>query len=254
MRSSIDLDQPLFLQSAKGGEGPGAERPKGVGPSGSSWPRERLFLVPLSRSLLCHRVPHRSWGTLHFPEASPDAQWALPEQDLEPLDAIFRSMRPTGPEDRHRWLFNPNPRFLRPNLSWQETQAELEMLQSAAAEKLLGALSPEGLVDFARTVNNHHALGQAVMGVGEHDEAKRRIKIGLLADDDAAADLATGMLFALADARGYAPIDCWWERAIAEGWSERAELRIVGVLPVSPTTWDRIAARSPRSIRTTGQK
>src|SRR5207248_6189263 len=27
-------------------------------------------------SLLCHRVPHRSWGTLHFPEASPEG-WTL---------------------------------------------------------------------------------------------------------------------------------------------------------------------------------
>lgn len=174
------------------------------------------------------------------------AQWAIPERDLEPLDAIFRSLHPTGPEDRHRWLFNPNPSFLRPNLSWEETQARLEAQQATAAGELLGALSPEGLVDFARTISNQYALGRAIMKVGKYEEAKRRvIEIGLLADDEAAADLATGMLFAVAHPLGYEQIDRWWERAVAEGWGDRAELRIVGVLPATPATWDRVAARSP---------
>jgi hypothetical protein len=175
-----------------------------------------------------------------------DAQWAIPERDLEPLDAVFQSLHPTGPEDRHRWLFNPNPSLLMPNLSWEETQAQLETEQATAAGELLGALSPEGLVDFARTVSNPHALGMAIMKVGGYDEAKRRvIEIGLLADDDAAADVAVRMLFAVAHARGYEEIDRWWERAVAAGWGDRAELRIVGVLPATPTTWDRVAARSP---------
>src|SRR5207248_9600938 len=39
---------------------------------------DRFFRKFLRKpSLLCHRVPHRSWGTLHFPEASPTADGAF---------------------------------------------------------------------------------------------------------------------------------------------------------------------------------
>ena len=174
-----------------------------------------------------------------------DAEWAMPEEDLEPLDAIFRTLQPIGPEDRHRWLFRANPNFLRPNVSWEELQAELQANQLAAAEELLAILSPEQLFDFARTITMHHALGLAIAKAGVSEALKQHIlKIGLLADDDAGADLAMGILFGLANAHGLEWVDHLWHTATSEGWGERAELRIVRALPVSPSTWERIAARS----------
>ena len=54
-----------------------------------------------------------------------------------------------------------------------------------------------------------------------------------------------GILFGLANAHGLEWVDLLWKMATSEGWGERAELRIVKALPVSPSTWERIAARSP---------
>lgn len=101
-----------------------------------------------------------------------DAQWAMAEEDLEPLDAIFQTLQPIGPEDRHRWLFRANPNFLRPNVSWEDLQAELQANQLAAAEELLAALAPNRLFDFARTITMHHALGLAIAKAGGQRDAE----------------------------------------------------------------------------------
>jgi transcriptional regulator with XRE-family HTH domain len=175
-----------------------------------------------------------------------DAQWSLSEKDLQPLDAIFRALQPIGPEDRHRWLFCPNPNFLRPNVSLENLRAELEADQLAATEELVAVLSPERLFEFAKTITRQAALGQSIANTGIGEAMKQRIlKMALLADDDAGAELGMGMLFGLANTRGIEWVDRLWEMAASEGWGERAELRIIGMLPVNPSTWERIAARSP---------
>lgn len=71
------------------------------------------------------------------------------------------------------------------------------------------------------------------------------LKTGLLTADDAGADLSMGILFGLANAHGLEWVDRLWKMAMSEGWGESAELRIVRALPVTPSTWARIAARSP---------
>ena len=185
-------------------------------------------------------------GLLQKHRGFAEAQWALSEEDLQPLEAIFRALQPSGAEDRHRWLFRPNPNFLRPNVSLENLRAELEANQLAATEELVAVLSPERLFEFAKTITMQAALGQMIANTGISEALKQRIlKMGLLADDDAGAELGMGMLFGLAKTRGIEWVDHLWEMAASEGWGERAELRIIAALPVNPSTWERIAARSP---------
>jgi hypothetical protein len=175
-----------------------------------------------------------------------DAKWALPETELKPLDDVFQSLQPTGARERHRWLFGPNPNFLRPNVPFEVLEAERAGQQRIAAKELIAELAIEELLDFAQTVtlrfNLGYAIGEAEV---EEDEKDRVLKASLLAEGDEYGNLCMGLLFGLLAKRGPSFVDHVWESAVAGGWGDHAELLIVKALPIGPATWSRIVARSP---------
>ena len=174
-----------------------------------------------------------------------NADWAMPEADLKALDAVLALLQPTGPEEKHRWLFRANSNFLRPNVPWDELQREHLAQQRAAAEELLAVLSPKGLLDYATTVTLHHALGIAVASADVSTELKLRILEAALKDGrDAAAEVGMGLLISMASVEAEGWLNRLWEKAKQENWGDTAELRIVKALPHTPETWNRIAARS----------
>ena len=179
-----------------------------------------------------------------------DADWAVPEEDLAPLDAIFQSLQPTGVEDRHRWLFQSNAGFFHTNTPWEQVQAEIDAKRRIAAEDLMSSLSPAELFAFAETIAMPFELGQAIAGVQMGDERKMNLlKAGLSSEEESLANLGVGLLAGLAQARGPEYPDTIWQKGMAEAWGERAELRIVRGLPINSSTWTRIEARSQSMAR-----
>lgn len=177
-----------------------------------------------------------------------DAHWAMTEQNLNPLDNIFNLLQPKSVEDRVAWLFRPGATQLRPNVDWNEQQAELADRQMNAAEDLLAELSPDQMLAFASKITLHHALGAAIVKTSVQDEVKYSLlKWGLLADDHAQSDVGLGILYELKLQAGDNSDD-WvrnlWHQAIVEGWGERAEMHIVHYLPPNASTWAGVAARS----------
>ncbi len=90
-----------------------------------------------------------------------DADWAIPEIDLVSLEAVFESLKPQNPEDRHRWLFKSGLSY-RADTAWEVLQAEQEGRQRNAAAELLAELDADELLSFTQTVTMHHALGLAI--------------------------------------------------------------------------------------------
>ena len=176
-----------------------------------------------------------------------EADWAMAEEDLAPLDAIFESLQAPSVENRVRWLFRPGAASPRPGISWTEQKDELQRLQTEAADALVTELSPDALFAFAETVTSHHALGTAIAGSQAPDAVKDALMTrGLLADEANGADTAFGILVGLMlkAGEGSSLVKDLWARAIAEGWGERAETRIIRVLPSTSETWAEIEARS----------
>lgn len=198
-------------------------------------PDEIEVLRDKLRTLISH---HRGFS---------DAAWAMAENDLQPLDAIFEALQVPSVENRVRWLFRGGAASPRPGISWSDQEAELQRMQAAAAQDLLAELSTDRLMAFAATVTQHYALGMAIARCGAPDGPKMDLMTqGLLSDDPNAADVALGVLRWLAAAADDGPafVQALWRRAIGESWGERAEMRIVHVLPPTPETWAEIEARS----------
>ena len=177
-----------------------------------------------------------------------DAEWAVPETGLKPFDKVFAMLRPTGVEDRVRWLFRPGAVALRPDFDWSKQQAELNARQTEAAEDLMAELSADQLFDFASTTTMHHELGAAIAQTSVPDAVKRDLmKRGLLADSPAGADVGRGLLYTLklqASTDGDDWVRGLWHQAIAENWGQKAEVRIVHYLPPTASTWAEIERRS----------
>ncbi len=182
-----------------------------------------------------------------------DAEWAMAETDLKPLDNVFAMLQPTGVEDRVRWLFRPGAVELRPDFDWNKQQAELEARQTEAAEVLMAELSSDQLFTFASTITMQHALGAAIANTSVPEAVKRELmKRGLLAEQPADVDVGLGILHIL-NLRAGVDDDAWvralWRRAIAENWGQRAEVRIVHCLSPTMSTWAEIEQRSPDLAR-----
>ncbi|KER73656.1 XRE family transcriptional regulator [Burkholderia cepacia] len=176
-----------------------------------------------------------------------DAQWAMGEDALIPLDTILEILQPTGVQERVRWLFRPGAAPLGLNVDWLAQQAELRQSQDEAAAELLGELTPDELFAFAVTITMRRDLGVGIANSSVPDELKYALmKRGMLASEFAETELGLGILYGL-KVRAGTDGDSWvrslWKRAIAEEWGIDAELRIVQALPAAAPTWKEIENR-----------
>lgn len=175
-----------------------------------------------------------------------DADWAMPETDLTGLDSVLAMLEPSGPQEKHRWLFKQNSNFLRPNVPWQELQREQEDLQIAAASDLLETLTPGQFLDFAATVTLNHALGIAVAKTELPAALKTEVLEAALKDGrDTAGEVAAGIMLMIPSAEAEVRLHELWQKAQDKNWGQMVELRIVRMLPLVPATWAKVAARSP---------
>lgn len=176
-----------------------------------------------------------------------DAQWAMGEEALQPLDAVFELLQPNGVQERVRWLFRPGAAELKPNVDWGEQQAALELKQCEAAEQLLRELTPDQLFAFARTITMQRAFGAAIANSTLPDELKLSLmKRGIVASDSGDAEVGLGIMYVFklrAKSKGDSWVRKLWTQATAEEWGEEAELRIAHALPANESIWRRIDAR-----------
>jgi transcriptional regulator with XRE-family HTH domain len=176
-----------------------------------------------------------------------DAQWAMCEDDLKPLNAVFETLQPAGTQERVRWLFRPGAATLGPNVDWNLEQADLAKKQVEAAHQLLAELSEEDLFAFASTVTMRHALGIGIANADVQSELKHALmKRGISAAEPLEAEVGLGIFQGLmmqAGTDGASWTRRLWQQAIAEGWGPEAEVRIVRGLPVEKSTWEQIDHR-----------
>ncbi|WEK40769.1 MAG: helix-turn-helix transcriptional regulator [Candidatus Brevundimonas colombiensis] len=176
-----------------------------------------------------------------------DAEWAMPESDLQPLDDIAQRLEPDDVAERVRWLFQPGAQSLRPRIGWREQQELLEADQTAAAQELMAQMSPEALFGFAETVQFHFALGLAIARTPTPLEVRLELmQRAIQSETSAVSDTGAGVLAGLKPdgVEGEAWTQALWKRAIQEGWGHAAETRIVQQLDPTPANWVALDERS----------
>lgn len=174
-----------------------------------------------------------------------DADWALEESDLAPLEAVLNSMTAGSAAERRRWLFQ-SPDFMSMRADFEEMAERLRAAQREAAEDLLAELDDPGIQAFAATVRLKRDLGMAIGLAGVADERKRRLlEANIDLEGEVAGDLSSGLIVALCHSGGPGALDALWQEAAAAAWGARALLRIAFLMPGNEATWTKLDQVSP---------
>ena len=193
------------------------------------------------RALLSH---HREF---------PDAEWALPEEELAPVETLYRIIQPGDLIKRSAWLFSNSVHLPVPvakmvdgqhvDHSWELDQQETANQRRAAIMEILDANGAGGVWSLAESVERPDLVGRALAEVPNREAAIDAIFVRALTGPGAANEsLGDGMVIGSLMRGG----DCWADqalaRATAEKWGDEATFRILQRLPETQATWSRVAA------------
>jgi hypothetical protein len=193
------------------------------------------------RALLSH---HREF---------PDAEWALPEEELVPIEALYFALQPQDLVKRSAWLFSSHVRLPVPaakmadgehvDRSWELDQREAEKQRRGAIGEILVTCGADGVWSLARTVERPELVGRTIPEmIGSEAEREAIFVEALTGRDTVNEAVAHGMVVAFLIQGGDAWADSVLSRAASERWGDEATFRILRALPETKATWERAAA------------
>lgn len=197
------------------------------------------------------------WGALrqllHKHRNFADADWALPEEILSPLDSIYAAFAPSDPIKRIAWLFNGDSAPLPEKLEggWEAYEAEAEVRRRKVVGELWADAGPEGIERLAQVVPQPWLIGFALAEVGLSANDMDAILVrSLEVDDPKLEPLARGLIGKTLDREKAADRGDVWafgllDRATAEAWSKRRVLAVLAMMEASRKLWDRVEQFGP---------
>ncbi|WP_372746109.1 hypothetical protein [Lutibacter sp.] len=124
-----------------------------------------------------------AWATirkvLNHHRSHPDTNWALPEPELERLEALYNKLQPTDIIDKYSWLFNDHwPQFPE-GFRYKEEESEIrykkqqKQVDNAREEAVTAFLKEIGLketIELRKEVKESWLLGDTLARVIENQE------------------------------------------------------------------------------------
>jgi hypothetical protein len=201
----------------------------------------RAKISEAMRALLSH---HREF---------PDAEWALPEDELVRVEQLYLQMQPRDLVKRSAWLFSyhlhlpiPAAKMVKGNhidLSWERDREEAENQRREAIREILAGRGTAAVWSLARTVEFPELVGRALAALAGCDDEKDAIFIQALTGADRVSEaVAHGMAVVFLMQGGDTWVDHTLSRAARERWGDEAIFRVLRALPNTRATWDRAAA------------
>lgn len=188
------------------------------------------------RGLLNH---HRRFG---------GADWALPEEDLAPLDPIYERLTPKDGTKRISWLFTQGvtPLVNPPAQDWQAHEDMVADARRQAVEGLLKTGETGPVIDLARQVENPFSVGIAAAGPAIAEELRISLLVECLRAGDRQADVGRGMVIGCIDVQGIDWAYDLLDQAARDGWTAEMILTVLLMMGgASRRLWGRVAAFGP---------
>lgn len=108
---------------------------------------------------------------LHHHRSHPDADWALPEEQLVRYEALYNKLEPADSFHKYVWLFNENwPEFPKgvvykksgEERSYEQQQAEIDNARLNAIQVILKDYGINKIIEISSSVKQPWALGDAL--------------------------------------------------------------------------------------------
>jgi hypothetical protein len=166
-----------------------------------------------------------------------DAEWSLPEQQIEAIEAAITKISPKRPDVVHRVLFTDDDWDLyEENDNWEEQERQLALRRREAVAEVHAAQGVVGVIAFAERVSSPgkvgFALGSLTMTVPDEQILPRLLH----ADSQAQRQFAEGFV------RGcfYRLQWSWVDALTMKSWTHDEIAQLFLWLPFSPECWSRV--------------
>jgi len=168
----------------------------------------------------------------------PDADWAMPEQDISRVEATAQVIKPADPRALYRRLFQNRTMELYDNDDdWEVQERKLAERRKRAVESVLNAHGVEGLMQFADDVESAGQLGVALGALRNRDVEARILPGMLITEDQRHEELARGYVRGVFHDSGWSGI----ESLDMTSWRKADIGRLLAHLPFEKATWQRAA-------------
>jgi hypothetical protein len=111
------------------------------------------------------------------------ANWAMPEEHIKPLEAIYLLIQPNAAYIKNKYLFDDQfPDLIDGKEDYKKDREYLNMIRTKAVEELLSEVGFTGLIEFSNTIGFQHILADSV----KNDVISGNLDsiLGLLASDN----------------------------------------------------------------------
>lgn len=182
---------------------------------------------------------------LHHHRAFPDAQWALPADQLEGVERAYAAVAPSGIVERIAWLFaKPGADLPVPTPNdWEADERKSDALRRDALQELLDAEDTASIAALVSQVKMPALAGFALAEAKGKEEIKEQILFGALRRTDSArASFVAGMVHAFCKRDGQKWIEIFLARDEIKQLPNETISRTLLLMPPSKQIWDHAAA------------
>jgi hypothetical protein len=157
---------------------------------------------------------------LHHHRQVPDAEWALPADELERLETIYHRFEPSDPLERIAWLFGSPVQLPNPSKEgWRAEERDIDQARQRAALTVVRTQGIKGVLMLARLATDGAAyIGKALSDGGAND-LEPLLEVAIRSDDTHERDVAHGLVVCLFSAHGQSWGQSLIDLARAEDWA-----------------------------------
>ncbi|MEX0629306.1 MAG: hypothetical protein WD508_01505 [Chloroflexota bacterium] len=168
----------------------------------------------------------------------PDAQWRMPEGDIDRLDAVMTRLESSNPVRRHSWLFTQMPDLPEPRGDdWRAYDLMVSERRDQAIEEVWTSGGVAALRVLAEKAEMPWLVGRAAASLQPTEEDQAEIFELLESPDKRLSGLAAGYIAGRHARDGWT----WVKGELSERaarWSPARRGAFLTSLPAEPTTWD----------------
>ena len=178
-----------------------------------------------------------------------EAQWALPGEELDKIEALYGQFKPSDPVSQRAWLFSNRIQIIsrEPIVNWQKRDEELLDMRREAVSDLLSSLGFASILRLAREAENPLQVG-FTFGYNTSDSADADDLLAQMLGDEAPAvgAFVAGLIPALTSRYGRAWSRALLSKAKGQEWDSKKVLQVLMALPKDQETWDLAASFGDR--------
>lgn len=183
--------------------------------------------LPIWKHLISFTNKHKRYS---------DAEWALPNDKIRPIEDIAKQLAPTDPLNFYEPLFSDKDfELFEEDGDWEEQQKKLDQRRETAILEVIQKHGVTGIVKFAESVTSPKMVGHFLGAVDNQDIEQKLLPDFLGSTDSNLKSLSSGFVWRRHNLQGWE----WSDSLDKSKWTREQVGQFLAVLPFTSTTWAR---------------